>query len=154
MPKSLLDSNILLEHFRRMPDKNAKGADDAKTWADLLIKNRGTNAIVSPVEIEVLAGTRDPHDLELTEAFLSRFEVVDGQRTLPEDWEMAKRFAKRVVKLDRQVPRQHRRRDRQDNPGTPARQLGDCLISAIARRLNYSLITADKRLIQQEGRTS
>ncbi len=124
----LLDSSVLITHLRQMPEKTASGPKDAKAWVPRLIDREATNCVATPVVIEVLAGTSDPHDLELTEAFLVEFDIVDKGDIKPQDWEKAKQIAKRVVKLDREVPRKDRRRSRQRNPKTKSRQLGDCLI--------------------------
>ena len=126
---------------------------DAEQLARKLIEIYDTKAIVSPVEIEVLAGVRDPHELELTEVFLGQFEIIDQRHIPPRDWEQAGIIAKRVVKYDRQVPRRSRSRDREQNPRTQARNLGDCLITAIALRLNYAVLTDDRGLTRQAGRT-
>jgi predicted nucleic acid-binding protein len=77
----------------------------------------------------VLAGTNQ-ETLQLTQAFLSEFRVIDAGTIPRSDWESATRRAKRI-------PRD----------GKP-RQLGDCLIRAIAERLHYDLETFDKRLRQ------
>jgi predicted nucleic acid-binding protein len=58
-------------------------------------------------------------------AFLKPFKVVDEGRIVRQDWDEAERIAKRV----------HR-------TGRP-RKLGDCLIMAIAQRLNCDVVTAD-----------
>jgi predicted nucleic acid-binding protein len=152
MPKRLLDSTLLIAHFQRFSPLAQKGPEDARNWANRLIDNKGTNAIVSPVVIELLAGVRDSHELALTEAFLEKFEVVDERRIPPQDWEQAGIFAKRVVKYDREVPRGSRRRDREQNPKTRARDLGDCLIMAIALRLNYVVLSHDRGIPRQAGR--
>ncbi len=127
---------------------------DAERLARKLIEVFDTKAIVSPLEIEVLAGVRDPHELELTEVFLEQFELIDHRDIPPQDWEEAKRIAKRVVKYDRDVSRRHRKRRRQANPKTKLRQLGDCLITAIANRLHYEPITDDKSMERQAGRAA
>jgi len=131
-----------------------KGREDARVWAQRLIENKGTNAIVSPIVIEMLAGVRDSHELSLTEAFLDEFDVVDERRIPPQDWDLAGIIAKRVLKYDRQVPRRSRRRDREQNPRTQARDLGDCLIAAIALRLHYAVLSDDRGIPLQAGRTS
>jgi predicted nucleic acid-binding protein len=154
MPKRLLDSSLLISHFRRISKLAEKGREDARVWAKRLIENKGTNAIVSPVVIEMLAGVRDSHELSLTEAFLDEFDVVDERRIPPQDWVLAGIIAKRVLKYDRQVPRRSRRRDREQNPRTQARDLGDCLIAAIALRLNYTVLSDDRGIPLQAGRTS
>ncbi len=153
MPKHLLDSTLLITHFKRISPLAEKGPEDARNWAKQLIENKGTNAIVSPVVIEMLAGVRDSHELSLTEAFLDEFDIVDERKIPPQDWELAGIIAKRVVKYDRQVPRRSRRRDREQNPRTQARDLGDCLITAIALRLNYAVLTEDRGVPRQAGRT-
>ncbi|MGC8640551.1 MAG: hypothetical protein ACP5XB_11815 [Isosphaeraceae bacterium] len=111
---------------------------------------------MSAVEIEVLAGVRDSHELELTEVFLGEFEVIDHGNIPRQDWLRAKQIAKRVIKYDRDVPRRHRQRKRQLNSKTEARQLGDCLIAAIANRLHYEPIpiTDDRGMKRQAGRTA
>ncbi len=153
MPKRLLDSTILIAHFRRLHPLAEKGPAEARSWARQLVQNRETNAIVSPVVIELLAGVRDSHELSLTEAFLEEFQIIDDRRIPAQDWEQAATIAKRVVKYDRHVARQDRRRDRKHSPTNQARDLGDCLISAIAVRLNYVVISDDHGLIRQAGRT-
>ncbi len=153
MPKRLLTSTLLIAHLQRMSPLAEKGADDARNWAKRLIDNKGTNAIVSPVVIEVLAGVRDSHELSLTEAFLEEFEIIDQQRIPPQDWKQAEIIAKMVVKYDRQVARRHRRRDREQNPKSRPRDFGDCLILAIALRLKYEVLTDDKGIPRQAGRT-
>ncbi len=84
------------------------------------------NAIVTPVVVEFVAGARKSRELELFRAFLACFDVIDRGQILPADWQAARRVAERI-------PRD----------GKP-RQLGDCLIRAIARRLNYEIDTADQ----------
>jgi predicted nucleic acid-binding protein len=117
--------------------------------ARALIAGEETDAIVTPVEIEVLAGVRNRHELELTESFLKTFRVIDQRRIIPADWEEARRLAKHI-------PRPHRPRKGRGSGQTPAaepRDLGDCLITAISRRLNHDVMTADKGLRRVEGRT-
>jgi len=127
---------------------------DAEQLARRLIEIYDTKAIVSPVEIEVLAGVRDPHELKLTEVFLGQFEIIDQRHIPPQDWEQASRIAKRVLRYDRDVSRRDRKRRRQANPKTELRQLGDCLITAIANRLHYEPITDDKGMKRQAGRAA
>jgi hypothetical protein len=150
MRQRFFDSNKIITALRTLgPDSTPA---EASRLALKLIEQHDTKAIVSPVEIEVLAGVRHPHDLELTESFLREFEIIDGRKIPPEDWEEAKRIAKRVVKYDREIPRHRRKRRREQNPKTPARQLGDCLLLAIANRLNYAIITGDQGVPRQGGR--
>jgi hypothetical protein len=150
----ILDSNILIGHLRGLKNKAASGPGAALAHADDLIRSKESNCIVTPVLIEVLAGTSDPHDLALTEAFLSRFEIVDKRSITKADWKEAERIAKRVVRQDRKVPRQLQKRGPQQRPRTGGRDLGDCLILAIANRLHYDVDSNDQGLQRQDGRTS
>jgi predicted nucleic acid-binding protein len=74
-----------------------------------------------------IAGIQSSSEMELARSYLAEFEIVDEGRILEEDWEHAKRLAARV-------PRD----------GKP-RQLGDCLIRAIAIRLKCEVRSLDTR---------
>jgi predicted nucleic acid-binding protein len=100
---------------------------DAIVWAEEVIDFRRTNAIVTPVFIELLAGARNAHELKLFRAYLSRFRIIDDGRVVEKDWRLASQIAARV-------PRDGKRR-----------QLVDCLIRAMSDRLNFEIITRDKR---------
>jgi predicted nucleic acid-binding protein len=135
MPTQTLDTNLLIDHFNRHRPLDGKSEKDAERWGRELIDDRDTKAILSPVEVEFLCGVVDEHEMRLREAFLRPFEVVDGHKTLPEDWKEARRVAK--------------------HPGYQprSRDLGDCLLVAIASRLNLEIKTDDKGLKRQRGRT-
>jgi predicted nucleic acid-binding protein len=135
MPRQTLDTNILINHFNRHRPLDGKNEQDAESWAQVLIKDNDTKLILSPVEVEFLCGVVDEQEMRLREAFLRRFEVVDEHKTLPEDWQEARRVAK--------------------HPGYQprSRDLGDCLLLGIANRLNLEIITDDKGLKRQRGRT-
>jgi predicted nucleic acid-binding protein len=125
--RRLFDSNYLINHYRekcRTPIANWSERD-AHEWALKLCKLHGTTAIVSPVYLEFVAGTRSRADLRLSRAYLSRFMVIDGWSILDQDIQEAKRIAERV-------PRDGRPRD-----------FGDCLIRAIANRFSYEVLTND-----------
>jgi hypothetical protein len=98
----------------------------AESWARELIEKHDTNAIVTPVYLEVMAGTRSKKDHEMMRAYLRPFACVDEQKLLPRDWQEALRLAQRV-------PHDQRPRD-----------LGDCLIRAIANRLSCNVLTLDQ----------
>lgn len=85
------------------------------------------NAIATPVVIEFLAGTKNSHELPLARACLAQFHVADAGDVRAADWGESRRLAERV-------PRD----------GKP-RQLGACLVKAIARRLKYDVQTFDQR---------
>ena len=101
--------------------------EDVRGWAKELIRLEDTDAIVTPVVVEFLAGVRSSHELKLTRVFLSAFRVIDGRKILDVDWSEAERLASRV-------PRDGKPRD-----------LGDCLIQAIGTRLRYEVGSMDRR---------
>ena len=119
----ILDTNVLIKHWRKL-DKKSRSPAAVRLHADELVEVQGTNLIASPVVIEFLAGTRDSQELELSRAFLEPFEVLDQGEIPRQDWDEAKRFAQ-WIRIGRE------------------RKLGDCLIQAIAKRLNGDVITAD-----------
>ncbi|HVX61524.1 MAG TPA: PIN domain-containing protein [Pirellulales bacterium] len=124
MARRILDTSILIRHWQRH-FKTLSSIENATRLANDLVAIHDTKAIVTPVYIEFVAGTRTALDLEYSRAYLARLEIVDGGRILKEDWEKARQIAERV-------PRN----------GKP-RQLGDCLIRAIAARLKYDVQTVD-----------
>jgi|SRR5271157_427892 len=152
MRQRFFDSTKLMTELKKLRSDSRRA--DVEQLACKLIEIYDTKAIVSPVEIEVLAGVRDPHEFELTEVFLEQFEIIDQRHIPPQDWEQARRIAKRVLRYDRDVSGRHRKRRRQANPKTELRQLGDCLITAIANRLHYEPITDDKGMERQAGRAA
>jgi len=79
-----------------------------------LVEAHDSNALLTPVYIEFIAGVRSNAELRLAEAYLKHFDIVDKHSILRRDWEEAERLVRRV-------PRN----------GKP-RQLVDCLIRAIA----------------------
>ena len=98
---------------------------DARMCAHELIEAEGSSLIVSPVMIEFLAGTQSKDELRLARAFIDSFEIADQGKFLKRDWVEAKRLAEHV-------PRSGRPRD-----------LGDCLIAALANRLKLEVRTGD-----------
>ncbi len=127
MTKYVLDTSVLLRWWnqRRSRHRGPVTADHAGAWGRELAAMRRTTAIVTPVFLEVVGGTTSAAELRLMRAFLEPFECVDEQRIIVRDWEEARRLAQRV------------RRDRRP------RQLGDCLIRALANRLHYEVRTDD-----------
>jgi predicted nucleic acid-binding protein len=127
--RRLLDTSWLAQHWHDCGGHSPGPTTtrDAERWARRLAQLRRTDAIVSPVVIEFLAGVRTERELKLARAYLSRFNVIDEGRILEQDWEQAKRLAERI-------PRD----------GKP-RQLGDCLVRALAIRLRYDVDTLDRR---------
>lgn len=124
MAKCVLDTNVLIDHWRRCRGKRPIAEFTVRSvvdWAGELIELRGTDAIVTPIWIEFIARGRGEHEINLSLAFLGEFEIVDEGKITDEDWQEAARLAKRV-------PRS----------GKP-RQLGDCLIRAICKRLRLEV---------------
>jgi predicted nucleic acid-binding protein len=125
----ILDTNVLIKHWHKL-DKRNRSVTSVRIHAEELVEVQGTNSIVSPVLVEFLAGTRDSHELVLSRAFLEPFEVLDKGEIPRQDWEEAKRFAQ-WIRIGRE------------------RKLGDCLIQAIAKRLNGDVISADLDIQQR-----
>jgi predicted nucleic acid-binding protein len=128
MRRKCLDSCVLINHWQRCSGGSVAGWSpaEAATWAMKLIDMRGTRAIVTPVYLEMVAGTRNKHELMLTRQFLKQFKLVDDGNVVPEDWTEARRLAERI-------PRNGRRRE-----------VCDCLIRAICNRLGYDVDTLDE----------
>jgi predicted nucleic acid-binding protein len=124
MPRPrILDTNVLINHWHRF-EGTRRTASEFRAHAKELIEVQGTNLIVSPVVVEFLAGA-SREDLNSRRAYLEPFEILDKGNIPAADWDEAKRFAQWI------------RRGRE-------RKLGDCLIEAIARRLNGDIISSDR----------
>ena len=124
MAKRILDTNVLLNHWHRFDKRKPRTPGDFKAHAEELIEFEGTNLILSPVLIEILVGARTSRELEFYKAYLEPFEVLDKGNIPRQDWDAAKRIAQ-WIRTGRQ------------------RKLGDCLIEAIARRLNADIVSSD-----------
>ena len=128
--RRVLDTSILVSFWNRKLDQRRNSTvlptlEDAKTWAAELQKNRRAKAILTPIRIEFICGAQSGEMLKLYDAFLSEFDLLDKGIVQKSDWMEAEKIARRV-------PREARRR-----------QMGDCLIRAIANRLNYDVDSAD-----------
>lgn len=119
----ILDTNVLINHWWRF-GKAKRTPGGVKAHAEALIEVEGTNLIVSPVLIEFLAGARTTEELELYQAYLEPFAILDQGEIPRQDWEEARRLAQWI------------RKDRH-------RKLGDCLIEAIAKRFNGDIVSGD-----------
>jgi predicted nucleic acid-binding protein len=143
MRKRVLDSSMLISHWHkcRAASLAMNTTAQARDWANRLIAFYNTDAIVTPVYLEMVAGVRNRHELELTRAYLGAFRCIDERRILPSDWDEAVRLAERY-------PRRRKRRGRRRTPDAEEnpkpRDLGDCLIRAIADRLKHDVETLDK----------
>lgn len=129
MSQRVFDTSLLIRHWQRSRSAHSGrklSVADARRWAKDLIELRQTQLIVTPVVIEFLAGARDGRELSLHRAFLDEFHIADEGHITNDDWLLSKRLAERI-------PRD----------GAP-RDLGDCLIRAIAERLHLDVDTLDK----------
>jgi predicted nucleic acid-binding protein len=127
MRKKLLDTNILSAQWQRKGGRRAQGfsSEDVKGWADELIAMHGGAAIVTPVYIEFICGATSQREMQLAESYLAVFQIADLGDIRVDDWSEAGRIARRIP-----------------YSGKP-RQLGDCLIRAVANRLRMDVISGD-----------
>jgi predicted nucleic acid-binding protein len=128
MARKIFDTSALIQHWHDSGGRSPAGKTpaDAAAWAQRLIAVHDTDAIVTPVFVEFVAGVTNSVELELTRAFLNQFRLLDEGRITSEDWEETLRLAQRVP------------------PNRKPRHLGDCLIAAIGRRLHYEVIRFDR----------
>ncbi|MEO6811174.1 MAG: PIN domain-containing protein [Isosphaeraceae bacterium] len=135
--RRVLDTNRLIAHWRRSKKRPLAeySRADVAAWARQLIEMDGTSATLTPVVIEFLCRVMSPHELELSRAFLDVFDVIDQGEIRAEDWALARRYAA-------WIPRDCKSRD-----------FADCLIAAIAKRLDYSLLSSDRDLQRRSGKT-
>jgi predicted nucleic acid-binding protein len=128
MPKRVLDTSVLVTYWRRRRSEipGQPSVADAERWARDLAAIHSQAAIVTPIRCEFLAGTKDSAEQQAAEAFLDQFQNLDDGNIPRQDWDETPRIAKRIP---------HDRKPR---------QLGDCLIRAIAKRLKYDVFTLDK----------
>jgi predicted nucleic acid-binding protein len=128
MARKIFDTSALIQHWHDCSGGSfrEKSAEDAVEWTRRLINIHDTDAIVTPVYIEFAAGARNGPESELTHAFLGQFRVINEGKITFDDWQETRRLAQRVP------------------PNGKPRQLGDCLIAAIGKRLHYEVIRFDK----------
>ncbi len=130
MRRAILDTNILLNHWRASRQGRTLAdwsPTDAEAWADQLIHHHKSDAILTPIYLEVVGGVNHRHEMELTKAFLSKLQIVDRGNITEADWIEARRLAERIPWGSEPRPR----------------GVVDCLIRAIANRLRYDVRTAD-----------
>ena len=126
MAKRIFDTSYLITHWKAFPKRTKRTPQSFRSWSEKLISQHKTHLIVTPVYIEMVAGVMSSDNLNLTRAYLDPFLIVDEGRIPKDDWDEAKRMAQRVA------------------PKGGTRQPGDCLIRAIANRLNCDVLTFDK----------
>src|SRR5207248_11338214 len=123
-----LDTSVLIHHYWKGAapgTRTAPSEPEAAARASRLIALHRTRDIVTPVELEFLAGARSKRELSLFRTYLKPFARIDQDRTLAADWQEVRQLVQRV-------PRD----------GKP-REVLDCLIAAIAWRLKRDVITYD-----------
>ncbi len=126
----ILDTNILIEHFRtarRRDETRGRVADPVK-WARELILRQNSCFILSPIALEFLGGVVDRSEMDQSLTFLSQFNVLDAGDIRPEDWTKAIGLAKRISR----------------GPRPQRRGAIDCLIRAVASRFRYEVYSNDK----------
>lgn len=127
MKNRVLDTCILLDIWHgRSPSKirvrsDAEARSAPKEW----LKKYPNDAILTPIRLEFLGGTRDKDDLRLADVFLDEFAVIDHKKVLHQDWDEAERIARRIRDLGR------------------SRGAIDSLVRAICKRINADLYTVD-----------
>lgn len=126
MKRTVLDSSILISYWMKYV-LFKKSDSEVRAAARNLINLLDTNAIVTPVYVECVCGSKTGNELRLMRAFLNEFNVIDKGHVSDADWKKARSGAERIP-----------------SDGKP-RQLGDCLIKAIADRFNYDVLPIDKR---------
>lgn len=129
MARRILDTSVLVAHWSSQRGRSSRppARDDVVGWAANLIDVYRCDTIVSPVYVEFICGARTSEELALFEAYLSAFDVVD-------QWKMTETDMAEAARIARRIPRD----------GQP-RQVGDCLIRAIANRMRYDVLTVDRR---------
>jgi predicted nucleic acid-binding protein len=128
MSRSILDTSNLIQFWRvrRSQLGRLPTPAESRVWADQLSDTFQCRAIVTPVAIEFLCGARDQQEAAVFGAFLGHFNRIDEGVVLEEDWKAAENKARRVPRSG------------------AARDLGDCLIRAIADRLKCDVLTIDR----------
>ena len=126
MANRIFDTSHLIHHWRSFPRTDRRTVASMRSWSEKLIALYGSRRIVTPVYIEMVAGVTSAEELKLTQAYLASFEIADAGRIPKSDWDEARQMAQRVASTGRK------------------RQLGDCLVRAIAKRLNCEVLTLDR----------
>lgn len=136
MARRILDTNRLIGFWRRRRNDRPYSQiseSEVAEWAIQLLEQTQSEGIVTPVLIEFLAGTQSSEELRLARSFLAGLQVIDRGEISKDDWLNAQRYAERVPKDGRR------------------RTMPDCLIRAIADRLNFELLTDDTGVPRSGG---
>ncbi|WP_145281385.1 PIN domain-containing protein [Pirellulimonas nuda] len=129
----ILDTSVLIQFWatKRPSPGYCPTQKEAAEWAADLIQTHGTRSLVTPVCIEMLAGCTNSDSLLATRAFLAAFEVVD-------DGSLSKETVVLATSIAERIPHGGRRQD------VRKRDLGDCLIRALADRHSRDVLTLDR----------
>ncbi len=132
MRKIILDTNILILHWHqsragRIADNTV---EEAEGWARRLIAIHQSRWMVTPVLLEFLGIIVNGHEMKLSRAFIDHFHPLDDGNITGQDWQKARQLAERIGK----------------GPSPPRRGAIDCLIKAIALRLDCEIRTADQKM--------
>jgi hypothetical protein len=127
--RNILDTCILVENWRRMRAKQKKFVDEKEIdrWAKKLIRLEDSNAILSPIRLEIMGGIHNRKEYRQMERYLSHFRVIDEGIILPQDWSQAEQLHRLEIEKH-------------------GKALGplDSLIKAIAHRLGHEVRSEDK----------
>src|SRR5262245_37234878 len=96
--RRVLDTSILINHWRRRQARSFASITvaDVQRWARELVELYRTDAIVTPVYLEFIAGVASRHEYRLARAYLAVFRCIDQGTILPSDWVTALQLAARV----------------------------------------------------------
>jgi hypothetical protein len=111
----------------RAKQKRFANKKEIDRWAKDLIRLEDSNAILSPIRLEIMGGVQNRNEYLQMERYLSHFTVIDEGRILPEDWKQAEHI--HLLEIEKR-----------------GRTLGplDSLIKAIANRLGHEVRSEDK----------
>src|SRR5262245_36374378 len=98
MKKLVLDTNVLIKHWRKSRGETLadKTTEDAAAWGRVLGDVQRTKAILTPVYIEFVCGVTNGHEMDLARAYLDHFEIIDEGHITAADWVAARRMAERI----------------------------------------------------------
>ncbi len=135
MSERIIDTSVFVKFWRRQCTSMGRSptSDEARSWAEELKQLRGSRTTVSPVLIEFLAGSGNAAEAEAYRAFMGGFSILDTEGITRHDIQTARHYAERI-------PSNRRPRD-----------LGDCLIRALADRFHTDVDTHDSGLPRRDS---
>lgn len=123
----VIDTCVMLDIWHgRTPSKiRVRSKKTARSAAKKWLESHPNDVILTPIRLELIGGSRDADELQLTLLFLDEFEVLDRGRILDEDWRAAERYARWIRGNGR------------------SRGALDSLMLAVCDRLNADFFTHD-----------